>query len=149
MSYVSHKSVWFCSLSPYLQAFFCHTDKLFLFRRCLSDYEHTRRVSVISVINRGKVDIYYISLLQHIFFFGNAMTYHLVNACTHTLRKTFISQACRDASVRHTIIIAYLVNLKSTHSRMNVLGDLIQNTGIYNSALSDTFYLFRCLYQVS
>ena len=49
----------------------------------------------------------------------------------------------------HAVVIAYLVDFESIHSCMNPLADLVQHAGVDDTALAYTFYLFRCLDQIS
>ena len=75
------------------------------------------------------------------------MAHHFIDAGTHTLGIPLIAKTGRRGTMLHTIVIAYLVDFKSIHARMDMLGHLVQHTGVHHAAPAYALNLFRGLDQ--
>ena len=149
MTYISNKRIWLCSFHTYFKTFLCHTHKLFFLGCCLTDNEHTRCISIISIKYSSEININYITFFQYVIFLWNTMTNYFIDACTYTFRITLIAETRRHRTMSHTIIMTYCVYFKCTHTHVYMLCHLIKDSGIHDTAFSYTVNLFRSFYQIT
>ncbi len=147
IAYVAHETKGVRRLHAYLQALFRHTHQLFLFGSCFSDDEHTGGIREIAVQNGRHIHVDDVALFQDFLFIRYAVTHHFVDGSANAFREAFIVERCGDCSVRHRVVVHQLVYLRSAHAGMNLFFNQIQHSGVHHSALADTFYLLRSLYQ--
>ena len=146
MADVADKAIRLCRcFCANLQTLFCDTHELFFFWRCLAHDEHSRCIGVVAVKYCGEVYVYDVALLQHVFFLWNAVTNHLIDACTHALGEALVAETCRCRTVCYTIVVANLVYLKRIHADVDALCNLIEHSCVYDAASSDSLNLFRRL----
>ena len=119
-----------------------HPHELFLLGGgCAANDKHARGVAVVAVDTQGHVDVDNVARLEHIFFFRDAMTHHLVDARAHTLGKSLIVQTCRNSTMGLAIGHADVVYLLGVHTSMNLPCHLVEHTGIHHTGPADAFNL--------
>jgi len=130
------------------QALLGHTDEPLLGRSGLTDDKHARGVGIVAVEDGREVHIYNITLTQDIPGLGNAMTHHLVDACTHTHGETLIAQTCGHRTMIGAILTADLVNLQCRHAGMDFSLDGVKDASVDNTGAADALDLLWGLDQV-
>ena len=141
MTDIAYETVRLCCLHTNFQTFLGNTHKLFLLGSCLTYDEHTRGICIITVKDSGEIHIYNITFLKNILFLWNAVTYHLIDACTYRLRESLIVEAGRNSVMILAILHADIIYLLSVHSCVDMLCYLIQNTRVHNTGTTYAFYL--------
>ena len=145
---VADKAIRLCHLHPYLKAFLSHTHQFFLFRRSLSDDEHTGSVGIVSVEYGGDIHIDYVALFKNLVLGRNAVTHHFVNRRAHALGEPLVVERRRYRAMGNSIVVHQPVDFSRAHSCMYLFFHKVEHSGIHFSAAAYSLNLLRRLYQL-
>ena len=68
----------------------------------------------------------------------------VINGGTHAFWKPFIIQRCGNCSMGQREIMYQCIDFLCTHSHMDMLGNIIQYSGVNRTAGANTFQFFYC-----
>ena len=155
MTDVAHKAEGLGGLHAYLQTLTGHAHQLFLLGCGLSDNEHTRGICIVAIDDGSEVDVDDVALLQDVLGLGDTVTDDLVDARTdgHGERRSVLVAAIIETGGNGVVLLAiaatYLVNLQRRHAGADVLGHLVEHSGVDDARTADALNLLRRLDEVA
>ena len=76
---ITQETPWPDGFQTQFQTLLGDSDEPFVFRACFTDNEHAAGITIITVIDRGAVNIDNVSGLQDLSLTWNAMAYHVID----------------------------------------------------------------------
>ncbi len=145
LRHISQKIPGLHLLQSNVNTFLRHLHKPACFLRYIPKHKHTRGVGKIAFIYSRYIHIDNIAILKKACLIRYAVTYHLVNGSTDTLRKSLVIKRRGNTSQLLCHIPDNPIYLFRTHAHMNLSLNLIQNRNIQFTAFPDSLQLFRRL----